>query len=106
MDFKALADRLMLNETEYVELLAFFHEVSTEDLKTLKDALAGGDTDTAVKKAHSLKGAAGNMGLMEIYETAKAAEEAARKGNLAPVSEAVPRIASLLDEIDAGLKAG
>ncbi len=49
----------------------------------LEQALAGGDVDTAVREAHTLKGVAGNLSFAALYEAASKVNAALREGDLA-----------------------
>ena len=49
----------------------------------LEQALAGGDVDTAVREAHTLKGVAGNRFVAALYEAASKVNAALREGDLA-----------------------
>ena len=71
MDIKALAENLGLEEDEYLELADLLVETGLVDLSIMESALEGGDADAAAKAAHSLKGASGNLGIMDIYELAQ-----------------------------------
>jgi len=88
MDIRYLAENLGLEEAEYLELLELFIETGVSDLDKLQSAISAGDSEQARGAAHSLKGAAGNMGLMEIYNLAKEIEEKTIDGQLEIISEA------------------
>lgn len=87
MDIRDLAENLGLEEAEYLELLELFIETGMSDLEKLQSAIGVGESKEARSAAHSLKGAAGNMGLMEIYDLAKEIEEKAIDGQLQTISE-------------------
>lgn len=78
MDFKELAGNLGLEEGEFLELVELFIEKGGSDLDMLQSALDQGDTEKILEAAHSIKGASGNLGFMEIYEVAKNVELNAR----------------------------
>jgi histidine phosphotransfer protein HptB len=86
MDFKAMGDTLGLEEDEFRELIDLFMETGRNDYDSLKAALAGGDWDTAAKHAHTLAGASGNLGLMDLHTAAKGVEMAAIDQKLAEAS--------------------
>ena len=88
MDIRDLAENLGLEEAEYLELFELFIETGMSDLEKLQSAISVGDSKEARSAAHSLKGAAGNMGLMEIYDLAKEIEEKAIDDQLQTISEA------------------
>ena len=79
MEFKELAENLGLEEDEFLELVELFIEKGSSDLDMLQSALDQGDTEKILEAAHSIKGASGNLGFMEIYEVAKSVEMNARQ---------------------------
>lgn len=82
MNIKALADGLGLEEDEFLELLALFNETGQADMDRLGTALADGDISMALRCAHTLKGASGNLGLTDISALAHAIEQHADKDRL------------------------
>lgn len=78
MEAKKLAENLGLEEEEFTELFGLYKETTSADLKELRFAIRAGDAEKAHEKAHSIKGASGNLGLNELYETAKAIDDRAR----------------------------
>jgi HPt (histidine-containing phosphotransfer) domain-containing protein len=97
MNFKELGENLGLEEEEYLELLELFVDTSASDLERLRTAITLGDLDQATKAAHSLKGAAGNLGLTELFETAKKVEMDARDNRLERITESVSELEGRLD---------
>jgi HPt (histidine-containing phosphotransfer) domain-containing protein len=59
-------------ETSYVRLLGMFAETHGEDAGLLSAALAAGDLVTLKQLAHSLKGAAGTLGAVQVAAAATA----------------------------------
>ena len=82
MDVKALAENIGIDEETYLEILAMFYEKSVEDMGIIEGALGEGKPDMAVRGAHSIKGAAANLGIEDISELAKEIEMKARAGVL------------------------
>ena len=82
MKVKALAENLGLEEEKFAELFGLYKETTSSDLKELKFAISVGDAEKAHEKAHSIKGASGNLGLDELYETAKVIDDRARVNSL------------------------
>ncbi len=85
MNIKALADDLGLDEDEYLELVDLLVDTGMVDLSNMESAVKAGDAETAARAAHSLKGASGNLGIMDIYELTKAMEAELRNNNLANI---------------------
>ena len=104
MDFNTLAQQLGLESDEFYMLVELFVEVSNADLDNLESGIKKEDTKQIVEAAHSIKGAAINLGIEEITDIAKDVEEKAREKNLDGADEAVQIIRKELDRINASLK--
>lgn len=89
MNFKALADRIGLDEEDYRELIELFMETGMADFDQLRSALGAGDADQVARSAHTISGASGNLGLMDVHEVAKGIELAAIDGQLDTLPQAV-----------------
>jgi len=87
MDFKELAENVGVEEEEYLELIELFIETGMSDLDTLYSAIKEKNAEKAANAAHSLKGAANNLGLMEFYEAAKKIEKQTRNDRLEGTAE-------------------
>ncbi len=101
MDFKQLADNLGLEQDEYLELIELFINTGHGDLEKLNAAIQSGDSEKAMLSAHSIKGAAGNLGLMAFFKKAAELEIRARKGVLEGASESLLALKNDLLEIEA-----
>ena len=78
MTFRERAEDLGLEEEEYRELVELFLETSGAELEALQYAVAQWVPEQVAERAHSIKGAAGNLGFMDIYHSAGALEELGR----------------------------
>ena len=105
MDYKTLAKNLGLEESEFFEMTELFVEVSLSDLDRLEAALKRGDADEVVEAAHSIKGAAVNLGFQEISDVAQGIEMNAREKNLDSAPEATQKIREMLDTLTETTKA-
>ena len=85
-------------------MVEFFLEVSASVLERLQTAIDGGHTQQVVEAAHSVKGAAGNLGFTGIFDLSKAIEEKARQNSLEGASEALKAIRDRYDQIVEALK--
>ncbi len=103
MNIKELGERLGLDEEEYSELLELFRETATADITALKSALAAGEAEQVARSAHTISGAAGNMGIMNIHEAAKRIELAANQGALDAVADDVEALGQGMAEVSAAL---
>ncbi|MDD3328354.1 MAG: Hpt domain-containing protein [Zoogloea sp.] len=63
------------HEGKYIELMRKLCLSNVAQLASIKASLAAGDHAAARQAAHALKGAAGNLGLTAMFETAKALDE-------------------------------
>jgi HPt (histidine-containing phosphotransfer) domain-containing protein len=99
MDFKELGENLGLEEDEYMELVELLVDTGKVDVQKLKTAIEQGDSDEAGNAAHSLKGASGNLGIMNIFEVAKQCEEAARNHLMEDLTPLVKKIEDMLETL-------
>lgn len=91
-----------LDVADVVEFINDFIEYSEqEDLKLLNEAVNGGDAAAAKLRAHSMKGAALNLGLTELASAAETIEKKASEGSVegcqALVSELIRMVDGLKD---------
>jgi len=87
MNLKEMAERLEMEEPEFLDMLNLFLETALSDLGHLQSAWEKKDAIGAAIAAHSIKGAAANLGLTEIFEAAKIMEMEARSNRLDRVRE-------------------
>ena len=87
MNFKELARVMELDEEEYLDYIKLFIQVSKSDLDDLLRAIEEGCAKKVAAAAHSIRGASGNLGLVNLHETAKQIEEKGRQGILEGVVE-------------------
>lgn len=86
MNIKKLAEDLGLEEEEYLELFVLFVKTGRSDIEKLQAAIEAGDAEKIASTAHSLKGACGNLGFMELHEIAGEIVEKARNNQLEGIS--------------------
>lgn len=72
-------------------LIKFRDDGSFSELKTALDA---GDTKTAFRAAHTLKGVCANLGLTRLLEQSSSVTELLRAGSLEEARQAFPALAS------------
>lgn len=82
MNFEELADNLGLEVDEYRELIDLFIDTGAADFKKIQEGMSTSDADQVMRSAHTIKGAAGNLGLLEVSDTAAVIEENANNNNL------------------------
>lgn len=88
MNLGELAENLGLEEGEYMELIELFIKTGMSDLDQFQSAIEEGNAEKAADAAHSIKGAAINLDLIEISGTAREIEEKARNDRLEGCAEA------------------
>jgi HPt (histidine-containing phosphotransfer) domain-containing protein len=101
MNFQELAENLGLEVDEYRELIALFIDTGSADFKKIQEALAGGNADQIMRSAHTIKGAAGNLGLMDVSATAKTIEDNASDNRLDDLGQVVQILKSQIEAIEA-----
>jgi two-component system sensor histidine kinase/response regulator len=95
IDTKAALRRTGGNRQRYESLLNRFADSQAEAVQEIRNALAAGDIPVAERTAHSLKGAAGNLGATALAEEAAKAETAVKSGQ---------GIGPALDSLEAALR--
>jgi HPt (histidine-containing phosphotransfer) domain-containing protein len=101
MDFKAMGADLGLEEDEFRELVELFMETGQNDYASMKTALADGDNEAVAQYAHTLAGASGNLGLMDMHAAAKSIEQAALENRLADLDGPAAQMAEMFSAIAA-----
>ncbi|MBW1869228.1 MAG: Hpt domain-containing protein [Deltaproteobacteria bacterium] len=99
MNIKELAENLGLGEDEYLELIELLIDTGTVDVEKLRSAIEEGNAEEAANAAHSLKGASGSLGLMEIYGLAQKTEKEARNNSLDGLVESVQTLKAQIDSL-------
>ncbi len=102
MNFRELSINLGMEEEEYIELFELFIETGMADLNKLWFAIDIANAEKAARIAHSLKGAALNLGLNEFHEIAEAIGKTARDGQLEKTAQMAKTLQEKLDAV-AGL---
>ena len=87
--YKDVADRLG-SEDFILHFVVKFKEDKNFDL--LKAALKNGDTDTAFRAAHTLKGVSANLGFTALYNAVSQITEALRNGDIARAKGLFPHV--------------
>lgn len=97
MNLKEYADKLGLEEEDFRELTELFIETTKADLKKLTKAITEKNFTALREASHSIKGAAGNLGFMNIWEAASVCEKAAMENNDDPIPEKVKDMALMTE---------
>ena len=106
MNFQELAENLGLEVDEYRELIDLFIDTGSADYQKIQDGMASSDSDQVMRSAHTIKGAAGNLGLMDVSETAKIIEDNATKNQLTGLDDALKTLKEQFEAIEAFVSIG
>jgi len=104
MNFEKLAGEIGFEKEDYLELIELFINTTTSDIDKLKTAINNGDFNAAERAAHSVKGAASSLGLMEISDEAKKIECAAKGGTGTITALSADRLEAILNRIRENFK--
>ena len=104
MDFRVLARSLEMKECDLVEFVKLFLEATASDLLHLEESVKQGEAREVRSLAHSIKGAAANLRLMDIFEAAKRIETHALENHLENVPEIIGMIKEKLDHLAQSLR--
>ena len=99
MDFEKPAERLGLNVEEYMELIELFIETGSKDLAELENAAEEKNIKAVIERSHSIKGASGNLGLVEVYEVSKEIENMAINNSIDSIEDRILQIKQLMENI-------
>jgi HPt (histidine-containing phosphotransfer) domain-containing protein len=100
MEFKNMAAELGLEYEEFLELVELFILTAKNDIAILESACQTQQARLAAEAAHSLKGAASNLGFTTLYDTARVIEEKARGNHLQGIQPAVETLKQELSAIN------
>lgn len=98
-DVKDGMARCLDNEEFYLKLVGMV--VDDDGYDQLREAIEAGDTETAFKKAHSLKGIIANVSLTNLLEPVSQMTEDLRAGRDVDYTEPLTRMYGELDKLKA-----
>ncbi len=82
MDVSDLASRLEIDEDEAKELVELFITTTLSDIEKIRKGISDNNPADVAAASHSIKGAAGNLGLDDIFSLTREMEMQAKGGNL------------------------
>ncbi|MCP4022029.1 MAG: Hpt domain-containing protein [Desulfobacteraceae bacterium] len=100
MDFKNLASKLGLDEDDFQELVELFITTSMADIDKIKKGVASNDPAGVSAAAHSIKGAAGNLGFEDIYSLTLDMEMQAKDGSLANFDDKLEHLENQINSLE------
>ncbi|MEC6832123.1 TMAO reductase system sensor histidine kinase/response regulator TorS [Photobacterium toruni] len=74
------SDLQVLGEAQVKQLISLFGDSASKTLAMLHQAITENDLPNVAKQAHTLKGAAGTMGLMQLHQLCLMFEKSAQEG--------------------------
>jgi two-component system, sensor histidine kinase and response regulator len=99
MDLQELTRHLDYGKETNLRIIDVFISTGLSDLSEIEAAVREGDAVRATTFAHSLKGAAGSLGLLELLQHARTIEDESRRGNLERVGDWVQRFKGEINRI-------
>jgi two-component system sensor histidine kinase/response regulator len=102
-DKSLLLERLEGDEKIYEEIIRLFLEDVPGQIRSLQEAVSGGDGAMAERQAHTLKGASGNVGALGLQKVAQETEMACRAGNMEKAIEKLGMIKTEFEELKKSL---
>jgi len=88
-----------------VELIDVYLADTPNRLALLRQAIEGGDAETCVREAHTLKSSSANLGALELSASAKEMEAAGRAGRTATLADEIGRFESQFAAVKTALEA-
>ncbi|WP_064605100.1 TMAO reductase system sensor histidine kinase/response regulator TorS [Photobacterium sp. J15] len=76
------SDLQILGEAQVTKLISLFIDSSSQTLDKLMEAVCAGQLSEVSKQAHTLKGAAGTMGLTRLHKVCLDFEKSAKEGSI------------------------
>jgi two-component system sensor histidine kinase/response regulator len=90
----------------YRTLLSQFRKTQSDSVQRIREAISHGDTETARREAHTLKGLAGSVGATALAECARAAENLLKTKETAGLDQVLVSLEISLSDFVASLPEG
>lgn len=87
-----------------VEIIDVYLEDTANRLVQLRAAFDGGDSETLIREAHTLKSSSANLGAMGLSALAKEMEFAGRNGKLESMGHDIQRFEEAFAQVEGTLK--
>lgn len=88
-----------------VELIDVYLADTPNRLSVLRQAIEGGDTETCIREAHTLKSSSANVGALALSASAREMEAAGRAGKTATLAGEIDRFEVHFAAVKAALEA-
>ena len=92
------------NKKLYRKLLGKFLDSNKEVINEIKTTLAAGDTETAARLAHTVKGVSGNLGAEDLFPAAADLEKAIKQGETDSLDSLLDSFESHLNVVMGGIE--
>lgn len=106
MDFEDLASRIGIDEEDFMELAGLFITTTRSDMDKIQQAMAEENPSDAAAAAHSIKGAAGNLGFEELAELAGIIESRGKEGSLEGIGDHMAQMEQRLSDVETQVAGG
>ncbi len=103
IDFNSMALNLGFDEEEFKEVAQLLVTVSLSDMEQLEQGIMENNPDKVKDAAHSIKGAAGNLGFVELSHCAETIEMSARSHSINNLTSHITCIKETLNTISKSL---
>lgn len=100
MNFEDLASRLGLDGEDFKELAALYVTTTRSDMDKIQQAMAEGNPADGAAAAHSIKGAAANLGFEDMAELAKVMESRGKDGSLEGFGDYMDQMEQQLADVE------
>lgn len=100
VQFELMASRLGMDRAEFMEFIQLFVSTTRAELDKIRQGLVHGAAKDAAAAAHSIKGAAGNLGFMDMFDLAQTMETQAKAGLLDEFGDHMARICAMVDLVE------
>ncbi len=100
VNFETALDRFGGDKKFFKEMLQEFLEYAPKQLEKLAQAIERGDAKVVEREAHSIKGAAGNLGAKVLADLALQLEILGRTGNLTGAKEIIRKVRTEFDQLE------
>ncbi len=99
LDMEEGLDRVRDNRELYFNLLDLFNDHCRQALEEITAELSAKNLDAVRKVAHTLKGVAGNVSAVDVYQTATELEEAVIQRQLSEIDPLVERLSKSVETV-------
>ncbi len=104
MNLDDMASAIGFDKSDFIELAEMLLETSRNDLEKFVAALNEGELKKAAMSAHSIKGAAANLGFTAMATAAATLETSSKSNDISPIASHITLIEDEMKKINDALK--